>query len=99
MPVLYHHAPLGASFETLRRAADGLLLNWPVVEVSLFDTADGKHPANHYAVALPAAKAHGVNIPPGRVATTPADAEAIAKENRGVFRFVPTRMPMQKGKP
>jgi succinyl-CoA synthetase beta subunit len=25
-------------------------------------------------------RAHGVNIPPGRVATTPADAEAIAKE-------------------
>ncbi|MEM5773575.1 MAG: hypothetical protein AAGU05_01135 [Anaerolineaceae bacterium] len=34
----------------------GEILNWPVVEVSLFDAAGKRQPSNPYAVALPALK-------------------------------------------
>ena len=45
----------------------GEILNWPLVEISLFDMGEGRQPANKYAVALPVAKARwkmaGLELP------------------------------------
>jgi len=42
----------------LRRvASDGRILEWPVAELSIFDTDGNRQPANSYAVALPVLKA------------------------------------------
>jgi hypothetical protein len=40
-----------------RIAKNGEILEWPVGELSLFETDSGKQPSNKYAVALPAMKA------------------------------------------
>ena len=40
-----------------RAARDGFIRLWPVVEGSLIDEGDNRHPANAYAVALPVLKA------------------------------------------
>jgi hypothetical protein len=47
----------------VRVAKDGEILNWPLVGISLFETETGKKPANSYALAVPAAKALGLDIP------------------------------------
>lgn len=52
-------ASSGSINHLVRVEADGHIVNWPVVEISVFDTSDGKQPANSYALAKPAAKAHG----------------------------------------
>lgn len=52
-------ASSGSINHLVRVEADGHIINWPVVEISVFDTSDGKQPANSYALAKPAAKAHG----------------------------------------
>lgn len=44
----------------VRVAADGEILNWAFVGISLFETETGKKPANSYAFAIPAAKALGL---------------------------------------
>lgn len=41
----------------MRRSPDGHLDHWPILEVSVFETTNGKRPANPRAVALPAIKA------------------------------------------
>lgn len=50
-----------------RVAADGEILNWPVVELSIFDTDGKRQPANAYAVALPSLKSRlaqaGLDLP------------------------------------
>lgn len=51
-------ASSGSIAHLVRRESDGHITNWPVVEVSLIDTEGRRRPANSYAVALPAAKAH-----------------------------------------
>jgi hypothetical protein len=49
-------ASSGAVSHLVRTGPDGHILHWPVAELSIFDTANGKRPANAYAVALVAAK-------------------------------------------
>jgi HK97 family phage major capsid protein len=51
-------ASSGTLAHLLRFGSNGEILHWPVAELSLMDSLTGKfHPANSYAVALPAAKA------------------------------------------
>jgi hypothetical protein len=47
----------GSIEHLIRRAPNGHLEHWPIVELSIFDTYDGQRPANPYAVAIPAVKA------------------------------------------
>lgn len=60
-------ASSGSIAHLVRRDADGHITNWPVVEISLIDADGRRQPANSYAVAMPAAKAHlglaGVTLP------------------------------------
>lgn len=49
-------ASSGSVAHLVRKARDGKILEWPVAELSIFDTANGKQPANRYAVALPVMK-------------------------------------------
>jgi hypothetical protein len=60
-------ASSGSARHLTRTESNGHIAEWPIVEASLFDTSDGKQPANRYAVALPAAKAvyeqAGIEIP------------------------------------
>lgn len=60
-------ASSGSIAHLTRKGPDGELLNWPVVELALFDAVGKRQPANKYAVALPAAqksyKRAGVNLP------------------------------------
>jgi hypothetical protein len=60
-------ASSGAVSHLVRTAPDGHILHWPVAELSIFDTANGKQPANAYAVALVAAKSlweqAGITLP------------------------------------
>jgi len=69
-------ASSGSIAHLVRKAPDGKIVNWPVVELSLID-ADGKRqPANQYAVAMPAAqklyKSAGIELP----ADNPSETEA-----------------------
>ncbi len=50
-------ASSGSIAHLVRKAADGHLLQWPAVELSIFDAVGKRQPANQYAVAMPAAKA------------------------------------------
>lgn len=50
------YASSGSVGHLVRKARDGKILEWPVAELSIFDTANGKQPANRYAVALPVMK-------------------------------------------
>lgn len=50
-------ASSGSINHLARKDPDGHIREWPVVELSLFDTSTGKRPANSYAVALPVTKA------------------------------------------
>lgn len=47
----------GTIHHMIRRAPNGHLEHWPIVELSIFDTYDGQRPANPYSVAIPAIKA------------------------------------------
>lgn len=49
-------ASSGSVPQFFRKAADGEILNWPVVEIALFDAVGDRQPANSYAIALPVAK-------------------------------------------
>lgn len=50
-------ASSGSVAHLVRKATSGEILEWPVAELSIFDTDNGKRPANRYAVALPVLKA------------------------------------------
>lgn len=49
-------ASSGTIAHLMRKSGDGHITEWPIVELSVFDTYNGKSPANPYAVALPVAK-------------------------------------------
>lgn len=51
-------ASAGTADHLYRADPDGTITNFPLVELSLLDAANGKRPKNSYAVALPAMKAH-----------------------------------------
>lgn len=53
-------ASSGSARHLTRRTDDGAILEWPVVELSLFDAIGGRQPANSYAVAIPRLKALGI---------------------------------------
>ena len=50
-------ASSGSIAHLVRKAKDGHLLEWPVAELSVFDTYNGKNPANRRAVVTPVMKA------------------------------------------
>lgn len=50
-------ASSGSIAHLVRKAADGRLLEWPLAELSVFDTFNGKNPANRRAVVSPVMKA------------------------------------------
>jgi hypothetical protein len=50
-------ASSGGIAHLCRYDKDGHIREWPVAELSLFDTGEGRKPANPYAVAVPAMKA------------------------------------------
>ncbi|MBA3945919.1 MAG: hypothetical protein H0X37_15305 [Herpetosiphonaceae bacterium] len=62
-------ASSGAVTHLMRVGRDGHILQWPVVELSVFDAVGRRQPANAYAVALPAVKAvymaAGMELPRG----------------------------------
>lgn len=49
-------ASSGAINHLVRRAKDGRLIEWPIVELTLVDTREGINPANPYAIAFPMLK-------------------------------------------
>ncbi|HOW77935.1 MAG TPA: hypothetical protein PK406_00655 [Verrucomicrobiota bacterium] len=49
-------ASSGSIAHLVRKASDGGILDWPVAELSLIDTGQGREPANAYAVAMPVMK-------------------------------------------
>lgn len=71
-----------------RAARDGFIRLWPVVEGSLIDEGDNRHPANAYAVALPVLKARqpdlvipGEDEPTEAVDTALTDNATIETKN------------------
>lgn len=60
-------ASSGSVSHLVRKLANGEIIEWPVAELSVFDTDNGKRPANRYAVALPVLKAvydeAGITLP------------------------------------
>jgi len=55
-------ASSGSVAHLVRTAPDGHIKEWPVAELSIFDMATGKNPANRLAVVRPGAKAASVRI-------------------------------------
>ena len=49
-------ASSGSIAHLVRKAANGQLLEWPLAELSVFDTFNGKNPANRRAVVTPVMK-------------------------------------------
>ena len=49
-------ASSGAISHLVRTAPDGQILVWPLAELSIFDTEEGKQPANQAAIAVPVMK-------------------------------------------
>lgn len=72
-------ASSGSAAHLVRRNEDGEIIEWPVVELSVFDADGQRQPANAYAVALPAAKAlytsAGLTLPTELESDTPTNAE------------------------
>ena len=61
-----------------RAARDGFIKLWPVVEGSLIDEGENRHPANAYAVALPVLKARQPDLLiPGEDGSTEAGDTAL----------------------
>lgn len=54
----FARASSGSIAHLVRVAANGLITNWPLAEITLFDANETRIPMNAYAVAFPAAKAH-----------------------------------------
>lgn len=67
-------ASSGSIAHLVRTEKDGHITHFPVVEVSVFDTSEGKQPANSYALAKPVAKARGF------------DVEEIAEDNSEILQ-------------
>ncbi|MDM8008188.1 MAG: hypothetical protein QUV05_18775, partial [Phycisphaerae bacterium] len=72
-------ASSGAVSHLVRTDSDGHIRHWPVAELSIFETTNGKQPANAYAVAMIAAKSlwseAGLSLPDIDEAETVAVAE------------------------
>jgi len=80
-------ASSGTVEHLMRRGRDGHIDYWPVAELSVFDTGEGRLPANGYAVALPVLKSiyeqAGISLPEIPKANSGADrspAEAVESE-------------------
>ncbi len=73
-------ASSGSIAHLVRKAADGRLLEWPLAELSVFDTFNGKNPANRRAVVTPVMKMvyeqAGLSLP--------VDIEGESSETDGV---------------
>lgn len=88
-------ASSGSIAHLVRREKDGKIINWPVVELSLIDAEGKRQPANQYAVAMLAAKAHyqqaGLTMPAelsegepeGMKAGEPEQPKTIIVNSRG----------------
>lgn len=80
------YASSGSIIHLVRKAADGHIVEWPLAELSIFDSEGGKQPANKRAIALPALKAvyeaAGISLPyiepepEDEADGTPEDADA-----------------------
>jgi len=73
-------ASSGSIAHLVRKAANGQLLEWPLAELSVFDTFNGKNPANRRAVVTPVMKMvyeqAGLSLP--------VDIEGESSETDGV---------------
>jgi len=73
-------ASSGSIAHFVRKAANGQLLEWPLAELSVFDTFNGKNPANRRAVVTPVMKMvyeqAGLSLP--------VDIEGESSETDGV---------------
>ncbi len=77
-------ASSGSIAHLARVSPTGHITEWPVAELSVFDTANGRNPANRYAVVLPQLKAMyatgGISLPDDIDPTQEGDgAEAASK--------------------
>ena len=71
-------ASSGTIAHIARAARGGFIRKWPVVERSLIDEGENRHPANAYAVALPVLKARQPDLViPGDDESTEADDTAL----------------------
>jgi len=81
-------ASSGSVAHLIRTATDGHILEWPPVELSLFDVTESRKPANPYAVALPAMKAlyaqAGITVPEDYDQETEAPQAAATGEQQRV---------------
>jgi len=94
-------ASSGAIAHLVRVARDGEILQWAATELSLFDAVGSRQPANAYAVATPAAKAHlpyevpseldeentGTRDTPEAETSAAADAAILPKPVKGAFEM------------
>lgn len=75
-------ASSGSVAHLARVGTDGHIVEWPVAELSVFDAAGRRQPANRYAVAVPVAKAlyerAGIDWPDSDEPETEPDAEQAA---------------------
>lgn len=82
-------ASSGSLNHLVRVGGDGEILNWPIAELSLFDTEGKRQPANSYAIALPVMKAHfekaGVEMPEITDVKTSTENDARGAEERGAL--------------
>lgn len=56
-------ASSGSIAHLVRKAQDGEILKWPMPEISVWDWSPDRPQANKRAIALPALKAAGINVP------------------------------------
>jgi len=80
-------ASSGSIYHLTRKDDDGHILHWPVAELSIFDTGDGRLPANGYAVALPVMKSRyekaGIEFPETPKADSGADGSPAVAVDEG----------------
>ena len=78
-------ASSGSIAHLIRTATDGEILSWPIGELALFDTGEGRQPSNQFAVALPVMKAvykqAGATLPDLPDGNDP-EAEVIGEQQR-----------------
>lgn len=78
-------ASSGSIEHLVRKEHDGEITRWPLGELALFDTGEGRQPANNYAVALPVMKSvydrAGIDLPdlPG---TNDPEGDAKGEQQR-----------------
>jgi len=75
-------ASSGTIGHLMRKDEDGHIREWPVAELSLFETSTGKRPANQYAVAVPVLKALGFETENNLAETDEAFGALLPKGDR-----------------